>query len=91
LAFQVFAILLALITGIIFSRHSLQSNEQKIRLKGKFLRIAFISFTVGAIVDSLFATESITLIIARLILASSAIEYYLGFFLPEKLAQRLIK
>jgi len=91
LVFQIFAILLALITGIIFSRKSMQSEDKKLRLKGKFLLIAFISFTIGAIIDATLATDPVTLIIARLILASSAIEYYLGFLLPDKLAQKIIK
>lgn len=90
LAFQIFAILISFITGIMFSRRSLQSEDPKIRLKGKFLLIAFISFTLGAIIDSSFAANSITLVIARIILVLSAFEYYFGFLLPEKLADWLL-
>ncbi|TFG07820.1 MAG: hypothetical protein EU539_03985 [Promethearchaeota archaeon] len=91
LAFQIFAILVSFITGILFSRKSLQSDDPKIRLKGKFLLIAFTAFTLGAIIDSAFAENPITLVIARIILALSAFAYYLGFLLPEKLAESLIR
>ncbi|MEJ2250500.1 MAG: hypothetical protein P8Y97_12715, partial [Candidatus Lokiarchaeota archaeon] len=72
-----------LVTGILFGRESLKSDNSEIRLKGKFLLIAFISFTVGAILDSLLLRTPLFVIITRLILISAAIEFYFGFIPPD--------
>jgi hypothetical protein len=83
-------LVLFLVTGILFSRKSLQAESKEIRFKGKLLMAAFISFTVGTILD--FAIPNpITYIIARLILLSSSIEFYIGFLLPERIKRLLIK
>lgn len=84
LIFQAFAILTALITGILFTKQSLRSDDKKVRWKGKFLSIAFISFTVSALLDAIIPANPIVLVLMRLILISSAIEYYFGFFLPDR-------
>jgi hypothetical protein len=83
-------LVLFLVTGVLFSRKSLQSDSREIRFKGKLLMAAFISFTVGTVLD--FAISStITYIIARLILLSSSIEFYIGFLLPERIKRMLFK
>ena len=83
-------LVLFLVTGILFSRKSLQSESKEIRFKGKLLMAAFISFTIGTVLD--FAIPNpITYIIARLILLSSSVEFYIGFLLPEGIKRLLIK
>lgn len=83
-------LVLFLVTGILFSRKSLQSESKEIRFKGKLLMAAFISFTIGTVLD--FAIPNpITYIIARLILLSSSVEFYIGFLLPERIKHLLIK
>jgi hypothetical protein len=83
-------LVLFLVTGILFSRKSLQSENKEIRFKGKLLMAAFISFTIATVLD--FAIPNpITYIIARLILLSSSIEFYIGFLLPERIKRLLIK
>lgn len=89
--FQAFAILSALFTGILFALKSFKSGDATIRWKGRFLLIAFISFSAAAILDSGFALGIIGVIIIRLLLISSAIEYYLGFLLPDRIAKWLIR
>ena len=84
LAFVIFAILSTVLTGIFFAMRTFESIDPKIQLKGKFLLIAFISFSIGAFLDAIVPRIPGLLIIVRLILVSSAIEYYLGFFLPTK-------
>ncbi|MBD3255536.1 MAG: hypothetical protein GF383_10605 [Candidatus Lokiarchaeota archaeon] len=91
MSFQIFAVLVALITGIIFSKKSLHSEDQRIRWKGRFLLMAFIFFTLGSVLDAALTISPAILVIGRLILAASAFEYYLGFLLPEKIADWLIK
>ena len=62
-----------------------------IQWRGRFMLIAFISFTIGALFDSAIPMSSLTIVLIRLLLISSAIEYYLGFFFPDRLANWLIK
>ncbi|MFX1502874.1 MAG: hypothetical protein ACFFDH_18075 [Promethearchaeota archaeon] len=79
-----------LITGIIFSIRSIRIGDPEIKLKAYFLLIAWFLFTIGAILDSgLGHPTEISLIIVRLILILSAIFYYLGWFLPKALSNRL--
>ncbi|TFG23407.1 MAG: hypothetical protein EU532_13530 [Promethearchaeota archaeon] len=85
--FILFAVLTTIITGILFSRNSIRSENPEVHKKGLILLIAFISFTVGAFMDAVITLTPVTLIIVRLILISSAIEYYFGFLLPKRLAK----
>ena len=87
MVFLLFAIITTIVTGILFSRNSIRSDKLEVHRKGIILLIAFISFTVGAFMDAVITLTPVTLIIVRLILISSAIEYYFGFLLPERLAK----
>ncbi|MHA1669226.1 MAG: hypothetical protein ACTSV5_01480 [Promethearchaeota archaeon] len=89
--FQAFAIISALVTGILFALKSMKSSDPKIQWKGRFLLIAFISFSIAAIFDSGFELGIIGVILIRFLLISSAIEYYLGFLLPDRIAKWLIR
>ena len=89
--FQIFAVFTTLVTGILFSKESMKVKDPLIKLKGKFLLVAFISFTIGALLDALLAFTPLNLVIVRLILISSAIEYYFGFFVPKRLANWIIQ
>jgi hypothetical protein len=85
-------ILIMAITGYLFARHSIKSQDKTVKLKGKLLRAAFITFTVGAILDSLLGTIfedptdpllAIMVVITRILLIISAVEFYGGFILPR--------
>ena len=89
MSYQLFAILLTIITGLLFSLKSMRAEEELVKWKGRFLLIAFLSFTIGAIFDALIELNEITIIVIRLILIFSAIGYYLGFFLPNRIAKIL--
>jgi len=96
LLYLISVLLIFLITGIMFALESLKSENSEIRLKGKFLLIAVISFAVGTGLDGLkpFLFESyleIVLVITRIILLSCAIEFYLGFNPPHWLKKILLK
>jgi hypothetical protein len=91
LLFIVFAIITVFIFGILFSIKSLRSDNPKIQWKGRFMLTAFISFIIASVINAIIPLTAITLIVVRVILISSAIEYYLGFMLPERLAALLIK
>jgi hypothetical protein len=89
--FQVLGVLVAFITGVIFSRNSMKADDSKVKLKGKILLLAFILFTIGAFMDAVISLTPFTLIIVRLILISSAIFYLFGFLLPDKIAELILK
>lgn len=91
IAFQIFAILSIVITGIIFSRKSLRSDKPDIKWKGVFLLIAFLSIATGAAFEAIFILGPIELILVRILLISASFEFYFGFFLPKSIAKIVIK
>ncbi len=91
LIYAIFIVLNVLIPGILIARESLKSEDREIKLKGRFLMTAFISWTIGAMMDAALDPNIITLTIARLILISSAIEFYNGFLLPERVKKFFLK
>jgi hypothetical protein len=72
-----------LISGILIARQSIRSEKPEIKLKGKFLLIAFILFVIGAFADAVLLLTVITLPIIRIILISSSVLFYFGFILPK--------
>ncbi|MEE9377613.1 MAG: hypothetical protein V3V33_06215 [Candidatus Lokiarchaeia archaeon] len=93
-------ILIMMITGLDFAQKSVKSDDREIRLKGKLLRAAFISFTIAAILDSLLGTIfedptdpllSIMVVVVRILLIFSALEFYGGFLLPRWMKEIFIK
>jgi len=89
--FRVFGIFIVLITGTIFARKSMMAEDPSVQWKGRFMLIAMISFAIGAFLDAILTFTPLELVLVRLLLISSSIEYYLGFFLPDSIANRLIK
>ncbi len=81
-------LLLGIITGLLFSRTSMKSENPEVRLKGKFLFIAFILFVAGAVSDTIFLRDIPTLFITRLILISASVFFYFGFILPTFLKKK---
>ncbi len=73
------------ITGLIFGGRALKSKDSEIKLKGKFLLIAFITFTIGAIIDILFVGQynELTLVLARTFVIIASFSFYTGFVLPK--------
>jgi len=80
-----------LITGSLFARVSLKSNNPEVRLKGWFLLTAFILFSIGAVFDAAFDLNYITLPIVRIILILSALCFYCGFILPAPVRKFFMK
>jgi len=89
--------LILLVTGFLFARKSIKSENKEVRLKGKLLQFAFVTFTIAAVIekslrsfligtvfpdpDMLFL--SVILVVMRLLLISSALAFYGGFLLPN--------
>ncbi|HEY0088791.1 MAG TPA: hypothetical protein VGB37_08105, partial [Candidatus Lokiarchaeia archaeon] len=80
---QLFDLLLLVTTGIIFSIKSLKWEKKEIKLKGKFLLIAFISVYFGVMLELVSHLSIIILVSARMILVFCSIMYYEGFILPN--------
>ncbi|MHA1292512.1 MAG: hypothetical protein ACTSQJ_07590 [Promethearchaeota archaeon] len=72
-----------LTAGILFSYDSLKSEDKTIRLKGKFLITAFITFSIGTALEATVPLTFISLVITRLFLIFSAFSFYCGFILPK--------
>lgn len=88
------------VTGVSFAQKSVKSDDREVRLKGKLLRAAFITFTIAAILDSLLGTIfedptdpllAIMVVVVRVLLMLSAIEFYGGFLLPRWMSQIFTK
>ncbi len=90
LIFQICALLVTISTGILFSVRSMKTSDLLVKWKAKFLLIGFISFTIGAFIDATIAMGALLLVLVRLILIFSALMYFLGFLLPDKIAKLLI-
>ena len=90
-AYQFSMLILIIITGTLFSRESIKSQNPEVRLKGKFLLLAFYSLVLGAVLE-IFSHISISiLILARLILILSSITCYIGFILPNWIKRLILK
>ena len=88
--FLVVFILVFLVTGVKFALETMKIDDPETKLKGKLLLIAFPSFCIGGFLDASIPTTALTLIIFRLILMSSAIEFYGAFVLPNWIKKRLL-
>ncbi|MFX0041727.1 MAG: hypothetical protein ACFE8L_02340 [Candidatus Hodarchaeota archaeon] len=91
--YLLFSIALFLVTGFLFARTSLKTDDSEIKLKGKFLLIAFISFTVGTVIDVIGAESptEITILLARIFVIISSLCFYIGFTLPRFIKELFIK
>ncbi|MFX1259634.1 MAG: hypothetical protein ACFFAN_17405 [Promethearchaeota archaeon] len=89
--YLLFSILQVLVMGSLIALNSIRSDTPEIKLRGKFLFAAFIFWSIGAICDAAVPLSFITLTIIRLILISSAIEFYFGFILPDWIKNLLLK
>jgi hypothetical protein len=89
--FLVFFVLTVVISGLLFARLSLKSDDPEVKLKGKLLVIAFIAFFVGALLDSSISLNVVGIIFVRLILIASAIFWYGGFLLPHWMKKLFLK
>jgi len=91
LYYFLFALAVFLITGLIFARKGLGSEDPSIRLKSKLLIGAFIIFTIGLALDGLTPLILITITIYRILVIFAAFLFYSGFFLPIWIEKLLLK
>lgn len=89
--YLIISIALFLITGLLFASESLKSDSKELRFRGWFLISAFISFTIGTLIDVILEITEITIVIARLFVIIAAFCFYLGFTMPNFIKKILIK
>lgn len=87
------SIALLLITGFLFARATLKAGKAEVRIKGIFLMIAFVSFTVATVIDVIGADSptEITIMLARTFLIISSLCFYIGYTLPKFVKTLFIK
>jgi hypothetical protein len=85
------------VTGFKFARRSVKSENKEVRLKGKLLEFAFITFTIAAVLEktarslligTVFTNPTepilvVMLVVVRVLLISSSLAFYGGFLLPR--------
>ena len=83
-------ILMVFITGNIFSRASMKSDNPEIKLKGKFLFAAFNFYVIGSIFSVFSSYSIIFLIIARTMTIIASLAFYCGFILPNWIKEKIL-
>jgi hypothetical protein len=89
--FLMSVIVAGLISGILFAKESLNSENPEIRLKGKFILLAWIAFSSASFFDVINPINPISIIIVRIVLSFSALAFYLGWFLPSPVKNMILK
>jgi len=91
LIYLMFVLVAALFTGTQFGLESLKSSNPEIKLKGKFILLAWYSFVIGSFVSVLSGGILVVLILAKIIVIMSSIEFYFGFALPKPIKKLFLK
>lgn len=91
--YLLFSIAILLLTGFLFARASLKAGQADLRIKGIFLLIAFVSFTIATLIDVIGADSptEITILLARTFLIISSLCFYIGYTLPKFAKKLFIK
>lgn len=84
--FLFYILTIFIITGFIFAFKTFRMEDKESKIRGIFLFIAFLLFLVGAILEII-----VTLVINRIIILSSAIMFYIGFIMPDRVKGIFLK
>ena len=76
-------LIIAIVTGTLFAVASIKSDNPEIKLKGKFILIAFVFYFIGSVFSVFSSYSIIILILARIMTIIASIEFYFGFILPN--------
>lgn len=77
------ALLIILITGLIFARENIISDDPEIQLKGKLLVYAFITYFIVLMITATIPLSSLFLTFFYLLLTTTSFAFYGGFVLPD--------
>ncbi len=85
-----YALLMHIILVSVFCYKSLKSKDAELKWRGLFILIGAISFIFGQAIE-IRATLVPLIILARIIVISCAIAYYIGWIIPKRIANWLVK
>ena len=91
--YLLFSIAILLVTAFLFARASLKAGSADLKIKGIFLLIVFVSFTIATVIDVIGADKptEITILLARTFLIISSLLFYIGYTLPKFVRNLFIK
>jgi hypothetical protein len=90
-SFLLFVVIALLITMSIFIYKCLQSEDPKIKWKGKFLLISMIIGSLSGLIGMFYPDTAFIIILTRTLRVISSILSYIGWLLPERIAKLVIK
>jgi len=76
--------------GLLLGFTSTKSDDERVKLKGKFLIISFLFFLIAGILEVFFYQIPV-FIVARILVALSAVFFYFGFILPKRVENLFLK
>ena len=72
-----------------FIHQALKTDDKKVNWKGRIILFAFIFFFTGMVL-AFFLNQLIVVAIGKLVMVFSVVLFYLGYFLPEKIFNRIL-
>ena len=81
-------ILIGVITGLFFGLKSMKAPTEEIKLRGKFIFIAFIVWALGSALDAIIELPLIRTLAIVLLIVSSIL-WYFAFNLPKFLKEKV--
>jgi len=87
----IMALLTVLITGLLFARENLISDEPEIQLKGKLLVYAFVSYFIFGVITTVIGLSELILTCLYIYFMTASFAFYGGFVLPDWMKQFLLR
>ena len=89
-------LIVTLVTGLLFARECIKADDPALRIKAQFLRVSFITFFIVSNLSFIFyenrrLENNPIFLLTGTLLAISAISFYFGFILPERVKKIFIK
>jgi hypothetical protein len=84
-AYILISLIIILVTGLMISIKSIRAENPEHKLRGYFLIAALISLFIGGLLDASINVGLLGVIVIRLLVISSAIEFYIAFILPDSI------
>ena len=82
-------LVIVIMLGLKLALESLKASDVEVQLKGKFLLMAFITITIGIILE-IFLTGDFNLLISRIIIIIGLILLYIGLTLPKRIKELIL-
>jgi len=77
-------------TGLLISIRSIRDEEKANKTRGWFLLAALITLFIGGLLDAISDFDLLGVVLVRLFVISSAIEFYFAFVMPDYI-KRILK